>query len=77
MRHQWHAHRALVVSPDEQQRWDRAYQNILAWSQLPAPSTQDPQIQDVGEGQNAQEVAHARSGLCARLDAEPDACSDD
>jgi hypothetical protein len=77
MKQHWHAHRTLVVRPDGQQRWDRAYQHILAWSQLPAQPTQDPRIQEVGEGQNAQEVAQARSGLCARLDAEPGACSDD
>jgi hypothetical protein len=77
MNHHGHSRRTQVVTADGRQRWDKAYQNSLAWSQLPAQPTQDPRIQDVGEGQDAQEVAHARSGLCTRLDAEPGACSDD
>jgi hypothetical protein len=73
MKHQWHPHRSLVVSPDGQQRWDRAYQSVLAWNQPPA---QPPQVQDVQEAPDVQEVDHAHSGVCARLDAEPSALPD-
>jgi hypothetical protein len=73
MKHQWHPHRSLVAAPDGQQRWDRAYQSLLAWSQrpaLPQPSPADP------EAREGQEVTHAHSGVCACLDAEPGAHAD-
>lgn len=74
MKHQWHSRRALIVTPDAQQRWDRAYQNLLAWGRPPAhprPSHEDQEARE-----NCQEEPHARSGVCARLDAESGAYAD-
>jgi hypothetical protein len=73
MNHQWQFHRSLVAAPDGQQRWDRAYQSLLAWSQRSALPLQRPEDQEARE---SQEVPHARSGVCARLDAEPGAHAD-
>jgi GH25 family lysozyme M1 (1,4-beta-N-acetylmuramidase) len=73
MKHQWHPRRALVVTPDGQQRWDRAYQSLLAWGQPPALPLQSPEDQDARE---SQEVPHARSSIRACLDAEPGAHAD-
>ncbi len=75
MKHQWQLRRSLVAVPDGQQRWDRAYQSLLAWSQLSQRPKQPPEVQHVPEAQDVQvqeqEVAYARSGVCACLDAEP------
>jgi hypothetical protein len=74
MKHQWHPRRALVVTPDGQQRWDRAYQSLLGWGQPPAhprPSQADQEARE-----SCQEGPHAHSGVCARLDAEPSAHTD-
>ena len=79
MKHQWHSRRALIVTPDGQQRWDRAYQSLLAWGHPPAsarPSQQDQEARDSQESQESQEEPHAHSGVCARLDAEPGAYAD-
>jgi hypothetical protein len=79
MKHQWHSRRALVVTPDAQQRWDRVYQSLLAWGQqpaLPRPSQEDQKVRDSQDSQDSQEGSHARSGVCARLDAEPGAHAD-
>lgn len=85
MKHQWHSRRALVMTPDAQQRWDRAYQSLLAWGHPPAsarPSQEDQEARDSQESQESQksqksqEEPHARSGVCARLDAEPGADAD-
>lgn len=79
MKHQWHLRRSLVVSPDGQQRWDRAYQSLLAWSQrsqLPEPPMKVHGIQQVQHVHVQRGVAHARSGVCAGLDAEPGADAD-
>ena len=67
MKRQWHPRRAVVAAPDEQQRWNRAYQNLLAWSQQPALPRQRQEDQEARE---RQEGSHACSGVCARLDAE-------
>lgn len=32
MKHQWYVGRDLKPRPDGQQRWDRAYQNLLRWT---------------------------------------------
>jgi hypothetical protein len=73
MKHQWHPRRALVVTPDGQQRWDRAYQSLLTWGQPPALPRPSPADQEARE---SQEGPHARSGICARLDAESGAHAD-
>ena len=86
MKHHWRLRRSSVATPDAQQRWDRAYQSLLLWSQDAAPSTKTTKtttitetmhVQDVLEArdvpmqQDQQEVTHAGSRVCARLDAEP------
>lgn len=78
MKHQWHPRRALVVTPDGQQRWDRAYQSLLAWGQPPALPRSSQADQEAREScqESCQEEPHARSGVCARLDAEPSAHAD-
>lgn len=76
MKHQWHSRRALIVTPDGQQRWDRAYQRLLVWGQPPAIPRQSQGDQEARESQESQEGLHARSGVCARLDAEPGAYAD-
>jgi hypothetical protein len=82
MKHHWHSRRTQVVTADGRQRWDKAYQSILAWSHLSQPPAQLESIQGVQERRSAQvhegqEVSHARSDVCARLDAEPSAQPDD
>jgi hypothetical protein len=79
MKHQWQPRRSLVVTLDGQQRWDRAYQSLLAWGQppaLPRPSQADQEVRQSQESQDSQEGAHARSGICARLDTESGAHAD-
>ncbi len=71
MQRQWRVRRQMVAAPDGQQRWDRAYQHLLNWaSPGPPPQTATNERQTV-------EVEHARSGLCAGLDATASADADD
>jgi len=83
MKHHWRLGRSSVATPDAQQRWDRAYQSLLLWSQRAnqdAPSTRKTletlPVQDVLDTQNVpvqqdeQEVTHAGTGVCTCLDAE-------
>ena len=70
MQRQWRIRRQVVATPDGQRRWDRAYQHLLNWT-APAPAPPVPR-----ERQTA-EVEHARSGLCAGLDAAAGAAADD
>ena len=35
MKRQWRIRRQASPKPDGQQRWDRAYQLLLQWSQVP------------------------------------------
>lgn len=76
MKHQWHSRRALIVTRDGQQRWDRAYQSLLAWGQPPAIPRPGQEDQEARDRQESQEELHARSGVCARLDAESGAYAD-
>lgn len=55
---QWRLRRHVQPRPDGQQRWDRAYQQLLRWSTTPNMSS--PPM-------NPQEDSHASSHLCARL----------
>jgi hypothetical protein len=73
MKPQWHLRRSLVVAPDGQQRWDRAYQSLLAWGQQPVLPRHRQADQEARE---SQEGPHARRGVGARLDAEPGAYAD-
>lgn len=62
MNHAWKTRRTLVPQTDGQRRWDQAYQLLLQWTQTsispPPPITE--------------EVTHASSDLCARLDPATD-----
>jgi hypothetical protein len=63
MKRQWQIQRRLLATPDGQQRWDRAYQALLRWTEpaiLVSMTTSER-----GKG----EVGHARSGVRAGLHA--------
>lgn len=58
MKHQWKTRRTLVPQTDGQRRWDQAYQLLVQWT---PPAVAPPP-------QPTEEVPHADSHLCARLD---------
>lgn len=77
MKHQWHTRRSFVTPLDGQARWDRAYQHLLRWSRpAPQPPLMSPDRLAVPEAPDGQEVTHARSGVCARLDTQSGANAD-
>jgi hypothetical protein len=61
MKRQGQIQRRLRATPDGQQRWDRAYQALLRWTE---PTT----LMSVATSEQAKaEVQHARSGVCPRI----------
>jgi hypothetical protein len=80
MNHQWRVRRQTISSPDGQQRWDRAYQLLLRWTERPAlaPPTEAllPATRPTGKLMQA-EVPHAHRRVRARFHAQPDAKTDD
>jgi hypothetical protein len=66
MNQHWTVTRTLIEQPDAHQRWDRAYQLIVAWT--------TPMGQDGGTvtapGQS-EEDAHEPRCVCAGLDPTP------
>jgi hypothetical protein len=65
----WRLRRQVHPRPDGQQRWDRAYRQLLRWTQLPLPSTfttSGPPRQEKQE-----EDRHDARLICARLDPAP------
>jgi hypothetical protein len=80
MYHQWRVRRQTISSPDGQQRWDRAYQLLLRWTERPglAPPAEAllPATCPPGKPMQA-EVPHARRRVRARFNAQPDAKADD
>ena len=63
MKRQWQIRRQLLAIPDGQQRWDRAYQALLRWTE---PATAVP----VTMSERArEEVQHACSGVRAGVHA--------
>jgi hypothetical protein len=63
MKRHWCTHRAGVVHPDGQQRWDRAYQLVLDWARAqPADLTRVQARCTEEEG-----VTYAGGDLCAGL----------
>jgi hypothetical protein len=74
MKQQWRPRRTRVMTPDGRQRWDRAYQSLLAWSQQPAILQLSSENQGV---QTSQEGPYADSRLGARLAAESGPDPDD
>jgi hypothetical protein len=78
MKRQWHSRRTAVMTPEGRQRWDTAYQSILAWSALsPQPAHPHPMPTRHQAHSVPEEEAHASSHLCPRLDAEPGTHPDD
>ena len=79
MYHQWRVRRQTTSSPDGQQRWDRAYQLLLRWTERPGLASPTealpPATCPTGKPMQA-EVPHAHRRLCARFNAQPDAKAD-
>jgi uncharacterized protein (UPF0548 family) len=63
MRRQWQIRRHLVAMPDGQQRWDRAYQALLRWTEAGTVLAVTTNEREKGAGRDA------RSGVCAGLHA--------
>lgn len=80
MNHHWRVRRQTTSSPDGQQRWDRAYQLLLRWTERPgfppAAEARLPATCPSGKLMQA-EVPHAHRRVRARFDAQPDAKADD
>jgi hypothetical protein len=64
----WRIRRELVVHPDGQHRWDRAYQLLLAWTTPAPPGATTP---------GGKEVDHERGDLCASVESETSPGRDD
>jgi hypothetical protein len=65
MKRHWTIRRQFVPHPDGEQRWDRAYQDLLLWAKETQP------ILSTNSGNNSgakQEVDHASSSLRQGLD---------
>jgi hypothetical protein len=65
----WRLRRQMCPRPDGQQRWDRAYRQLLEWTQLPQLATfttSGPPQQEKRE-----ENRHDARLVCARLDPAP------
>ena len=60
---QWQVQRQLLPCPEGQQRWDRAYQLLLSWTQSNAQTQQIRRPSPIQQ----QEVTHASSTVCPRL----------
>jgi hypothetical protein len=67
MKRQWQVQRTVKPSENGQKRWDQAFQWILSI----CPN------QEPGQMTLSEEVKHASSDLCARVDAEPGPRSND
>jgi hypothetical protein len=74
MKHQWHPRRTRAMTADGRQRWDRAYQSLLTWSQ--PPEIFQPSSESQG-APTSQEGPYADSRVCACLDAESGPYPDD
>jgi hypothetical protein len=79
MYHQWRVRRQTINSPDGQQRWDRAYQLLVQWTErpgLPPPAEALlPAPCPTGKPMQA-EVPQAHRRVRARFNAQPDAKAD-
>src|SRR5690242_13362060 len=60
---QWRIRRQGVAIPDALQRWDRAYQNLLRWSQLSERATRE-QADHASQPQQEVPDDGARGDLC-------------
>src|SRR3954465_6277376 len=71
MRCQWIVRRTMQPAPGGQRRWDRAYQEVLAWMEGPA----DEPV-GVARGPGAREAGHEGGALRSWFDAAPGAGPD-
>ena len=71
MRCQWIVRRTMRPDADGQRRWDRAYQEVLAWTRGMAVA---PAVASRGPG--APEDGHEGGALCPGFDAAPGAGPD-
>jgi len=69
MKRDWRIRRELLARPDGDRRWDRAYQELLLWT--------DPALATPTPGQVEREQADACRDLCAGIDAAAGAGADD
>lgn len=70
MKRQWRIQRRLLATPDAQQRWDRAYQALLRWT--------EPTLIAVTTSEHERgEVRHAHSSVRAGVHAAAGASADD
>ena len=72
MKREWRIRRELLAAPDGQRRWDRAYQELLAWT---CPDGVAPTM--VTGERAGKERDDAGRDLCAGVDATPGAGADD
>ncbi|GAC1509554.1 MAG: hypothetical protein NVS1B6_16680 [Steroidobacteraceae bacterium] len=72
MKRQWQIRRTALTAADGQQRWDRAYQQVLIWTS-PAP----PTLVVTTSGAQEAEGKHARSDVCASINAAAGTDADD
>ena len=71
MRCKWTVRRTMQPDPDGQRRWDRAYQEALAWTTEMAVAPADAL-----RGPGAREDGHEGGALCPGVDTAPGAGSD-
>ena len=64
MKQRWAKRRQFKPQPDGEQRWDRAYQYLLQWSQEMKPIQTPNSDNSCGW---TQEVDYASSSLCSSL----------
>ena len=70
MKRTWTLHRQRQAVPDADRRWDRAYQQVLAWSHPAPPGV--PVSPSYRNSSQRQEVTDAYRSLCPGLDRPPD-----
>lgn len=63
MKRRWQIQQSLQTTPDGQQRWDRAYQALLRWTEPAAVNSVTTSEHTTGEV-----VPHERSGVRASVD---------
>ena len=71
MRCQWIVRRTTQPDPDGQRRWDRAYQQVLAWTKEMAVASASAL-----RGPGAREAGHQGGTLCPGIDTAPGAGAD-
>ncbi len=72
MKRQWHIRREFKAHPDGQQRWGRAYQYLLQWTQNRVPM----QNEASATKDQPQEVQDENCSLCASINLTAGASTD-